>query len=174
MRVGVPASYVPFDPFRTCPTRLMLMNMASVEPGSEKLQIMSDQECVKLLRTHDLGRIAVIDRDLRPLIFPVNYFFDEGVVVFRTAPGTKLALAPGANVCFEIDSFDPDSGDGWSVLVKGIAHDVTQPRGAPTGRLRFWPVHPMAPGAREHWIGIWANEITGRKFRARRQLARQT
>ena len=144
----------------------MLVTMATVEPGSEKLEVMADQECVKLLRTHDLGRIAVIDRDVRPLIFPVNYSFDEGVVVFRTAPGTKLALAPGAYVCFEIDSFNRDTGVGWSVLVKGIARDVTQPRGAPTGRMRFWPVHPAAPGAREHWIGIWANEITGRRFRA--------
>lgn len=150
------------------------MAMAAAEPGSEQLEVIADGECVKLLRENDLGRIAVIDRDVRPLIFPVNYFFDEGVVVFRTGPGTKLALAPGAYVCFEIDSFNRDTGVGWSVLVKGIAHDVTQPRGAPTGRLRFWPVHPVAPGGREHWIGIWANEITGRKFRARRQIARQT
>ena len=139
--------------------------MSDIEPGPKQLEIMSDAECVKLLHSHDLGRIAVVDRDVRPLIFPINYFFDEGVVVFRTAPGTKLALAPGAYVSFEIDNFHRRTGSGWSVLVKGIAHDITQPRGAPTGRMRFWPVHPAAPGAREHWIGIWANEITGRKFR---------
>ncbi|HET6309661.1 MAG TPA: pyridoxamine 5'-phosphate oxidase family protein [Candidatus Nitrosotalea sp.] len=130
------------------------------------LEILGDVECVKLLRSHDLGRIGLVDRQARPLIFPVNYFFDEGVVVFRTAPGTKLGLAPGAYVSFEIDSWDPDGGTGWSVLVKGIAHDITNPRGAPTGRMRFWPVQPMAPGTRQHWVGIWANEITGRKFRS--------
>jgi len=138
--------------------------MPDSRPG--QIEILSDAECVKLLRSHDLGRIAVIDRDVRPLIFPINYFFDEGVVVFRTAPGTKLALAPGAQVGFEIDSWDPDLGVGWSVLVKGIAHDITQPRGAPTARMRFWPVRPVAPGSREHWIGIWANEISGRRFRS--------
>jgi hypothetical protein len=106
----------------------------------------------------------VVDREVRPLIFPINYFFDEGVVVFRTALGTKLDLAPGAYVGFEIDGWDPDQGVGWSVLVKGIAHDITQPRGAPTGRMRYWPVHPVAPGSHEHWVGIWANEITGRRF----------
>lgn len=140
--------------------------MSDTAPGPRQLEIMPEAECVKLLRSHDLGRIAVVDRDLCPLIFPVNYFFDEGVLVFRTAPGTKLALAPGAHVSFEIDNFDRRTGIGWSVLVKGIAHDITEPRGAPTGRMRFWPVHPAAPGAREHWIGIWANEVTGRKFRA--------
>lgn len=128
------------------------------------LEVMRDAECVKLLRGHDLGRVAVVDPDGRPLIFPINYFFDEGVVVFRTAPGAKLQLAPGSHVCFEIDGWDRDGGSGWSVMVKGIAHDITDPRNAPTGRMKLWPVHPAAPGSREHWIGIWANEITGRKF----------
>ena len=141
------------------------MAMSETGPRPGQLEIMSDTECLKLLRSHDLGRIAVVDQDVRPLIFPVNYFFDAGVVVFRTAPGTKLALAPGAYVGFEIDNFDRQTGVGWSVLVKGIAHDITEPRGAPTGRMRFWPVRPAAPGVREHWIGIWANEITGRRFR---------
>jgi nitroimidazol reductase NimA-like FMN-containing flavoprotein (pyridoxamine 5'-phosphate oxidase superfamily) len=136
------------------------------EPQSGELEILSDAECVKLLRSHDLGRLALVDRAVRPLIFPVNYFFDEGVIAFRTAPGTKLDLAPGAHVGFEIDGWDPGQGIGWSVLVKGIAHDVTHPRGAPTGRMRFWPVRPMAPGSREHWVGIWADEITGRRFRS--------
>ena len=129
-----------------------------------KLEVVSDAECTKLLRSHDLGRIAVVDRDGCPLIFPVNYFFDEGVVVFRTGPGSKLNLAPSKPVSFEIDGWEPDTGVGWSVLVKGIAHDITEPRGMPIARMRFWPVQPLAPGSREHWIGIWVNEISGRRF----------
>jgi nitroimidazol reductase NimA-like FMN-containing flavoprotein (pyridoxamine 5'-phosphate oxidase superfamily) len=136
--------------------------MLDLRPG--QLEMLGDQECATLLRSHDLGRIAVVDREARPLIFPVNYVFDEGVIVFRTAPGSKLDFAPGACVSFEIDGWDPERGVGWSVLVKGIAHDVTSPRGAPTGRMRLWPVRPMAPGSREHWVGIWADEITGRRF----------
>ena len=138
--------------------------MPGPRPG--ELEILGDEECVKLLRSHDLGRIALVDRNVRPLIFPVNYFFDEGVIVFRTGPGAKLDLAPGAHVSFEIDGWDADEGVGWSVLVKGIARDVNSPRGAPTGRMRFWAVRPMAPGSREHWIGIWADEISGRRFRS--------
>lgn len=132
----------------------------------EEVEVLRDNDCIKLLRAHDLGRIALLDKEARPLIFPVNYFFDEGVVVFRTAPGTKLGLAPGTHVSFEIDGWDPVEDVGWSVLVKGIAHDITQPRGMPTARMRYWPVRPRAPGSREHWIGIWANEITGRRFRS--------
>lgn len=128
------------------------------------LEVMSDAECVEKLRSNDLGRIGLVDQDARPLIFPVNYFFDEGAIVFRTAPGSKLDLAPGAYVCFEIDGRDPESETGWSVLAKGIARDVTHPRGAPTDRMRFWPVKPAAPGSREHWIAIFVGEVTGRKF----------
>lgn len=138
--------------------------MATTDPAREGLMTMPDAECVKLLRANDLGRIAVVDPQGRPQIFPINYFFDEGVVVFRTAPGTKLDLAPGAIVCFEIDGWDRIAGEGWSVMVKGIAHDITNPRSAPTGRMKLWPVQPAVPGSRESWIGIWANEITGRKF----------
>ena len=139
------------------------------EPRSGQLEILDETECVKLLRSHDLGRIAVVDQNVRPLIFPVNYFFDESVVAFRTAPGAKLQLAPGAHVSFEIDGWNANKGIGWSVLVKGIAHDITHPRGAPSGRIRFWPVRPAAPGSREHWIGIRANEITGRRFHSEPQ-----
>jgi nitroimidazol reductase NimA-like FMN-containing flavoprotein (pyridoxamine 5'-phosphate oxidase superfamily) len=139
--------------------------LSSQSPDAGQLTRMPDSECVKRLRSTEIGRIGLVDREVHPLIFPVNYFFDEGVVVFRTGPGSKLDLAPGAHVCFEIDGWDAASGVGWSVLVKGIAHDITQPRGAPTGRMRFWPVAPLAPGPRGNWIGVWANEISGRWFR---------
>ena len=136
-----------------------------LSPAPGQFEAMPDAECVRRLRSHHIGRIGLVDREVRPIIFPINYFFDEGVVAFRTGPGSKLDLAPGAHVCFEIDGWDPDTGIGWSVLVKGIAHDITHSRGAPTGRMRFWPVLPLAPGSREHWIGVWADEITGRWFR---------
>jgi nitroimidazol reductase NimA-like FMN-containing flavoprotein (pyridoxamine 5'-phosphate oxidase superfamily) len=137
------------------------------EQVREPLEVMPDRDCVILLRSHDLGRIALVDEQNMPLIFPVNYFFDEGVVVFRTGPGSKLNRVPGAPVCFEIDGWDQETGVGWSVLAKGIAHDITDSRGMPTGRMKLWPVHPVAPGSREHWIGIWVTEITGRRFQTK-------
>ena len=138
---------------------------SNLNPRPGQLEAMPDAECVKRLRSSDIGRIALVDHEVRPVIFPVNYFFDEGVIAFRTGPGSKLDLAPGAPVCFEIDGLDQDTSIGWSVVAKGIAHDITEPRGAPTGRMRFWPGQPLAPGSREHWIGIWVDEITGRWFR---------
>jgi nitroimidazol reductase NimA-like FMN-containing flavoprotein (pyridoxamine 5'-phosphate oxidase superfamily) len=128
------------------------------------LEDLSDTEATRHLREGKLGRIALVDHQSKPLIFPVNYFFDDGLIAFRTAPGTKLDLAPGAHVAFEIDGWDEAAGEGWSVLAKGIAHDFTHPRFAPAARIHYWPVSPAAPGVKHHWIGIVVTEITGRHF----------
>jgi nitroimidazol reductase NimA-like FMN-containing flavoprotein (pyridoxamine 5'-phosphate oxidase superfamily) len=135
--------------------------------SAEEIEVMPPRECLRLLGTKHLGRLGIVDRDVRPLIFPVNYIFDDGVVVFRTGVGSKLDLAPGSPVCFEIDSWAAGAGIGWSVLVKGTAHDVTEPRGMPISRIRNLPVRPAAPGRRDHWIAIEAEEITGRRFNTR-------
>jgi hypothetical protein len=66
-------------------------------------------ECHKLLAERHLGRLALTDPD-EPVIFPVNYVLDEGAVVFRTDPGSKLdAIAGGARVAFEVDAVDEGS-----------------------------------------------------------------
>jgi len=50
------------------------------------------------------------------VIFPVNYALDEGAVVFRTDPGSKLdAMAGGARVQFAVDE---GSRTGWSMVVR--------------------------------------------------------
>ena len=130
-----------------------------------ELEVMPDLDCVKLLQAHQLGRVAMVDHECRPEVFPVNYFFDEGIVVFRTDPGTKLDLSPGARVAFEVDGWDPDSATGWSVVVKGISHEMKDLSDARARRIRLWPVRPAVERARDHWIGIWANEITGRRVK---------
>jgi uncharacterized protein len=79
-------------------------------------------ECWALLRSHDVGRLAVsIARE--PDIFPINYVVDRQTIVFRTAPGTKLtASILGRAVAFEIDGLDDRVA--WSVVVKGRAIQV--------------------------------------------------
>ena len=135
---------------------------AQVEPAG--LEVMSDRECLQCLRSHNLGRIAFIDSTGHPAILPVNYYFDEGIIAFRTNPGRTLDLAHGVHVDFEIDGWDPAGGSGWSVVVRGMARAIGKETDTKASRLRYWPVRPAAPGTRDHWIGIWANQITGRRF----------
>ena len=70
--------------------------------GNRSLQELTVEECYLLLETQQVGRLGV-NAEHYPLIFPVNYALDRGVIVIRTHPGTKLAAASHANVTFKVD-----------------------------------------------------------------------
>ena len=56
------------------------------------LELLDEDEALELLRHGEVGRVGVTIGAL-PAIFPVNYRLLDGAIVFRTAPGTKLAAA---------------------------------------------------------------------------------
>ena len=116
----------------------------------DRWQELTDDECRKLLGMRHLGRLALVDAD-GPVILPVNYTLDEGSVVFRTDPGSKLdAAAAGATVAFEVDAADERDRTGWSVVVRGQAGEVSEP--ADLERLRALPLYPWAPGAKARYV----------------------
>jgi len=131
---------------------------------TRELEEISESECLRLLRGHALGRIAVVV-DKKPQIFPVNYALQDRLIVFRTAPGTKLSYAPSSDVAFEIDEYNPESGVGWSVIVQGVAQDATTAVDDLSWTARSAMPHPVAPGARTHRVAIDSQRITGRRFR---------
>jgi uncharacterized protein len=89
------------------------------------MQELTNSECWQRMRDALFGRLAVV-LDGRPDIFPVNHVVDRGSLVFRTEAGTKLLGAVGQAVAFEVDGYDDASGEAWSVVVKGRAHEVRQ------------------------------------------------
>ncbi|HEY7199164.1 MAG TPA: pyridoxamine 5'-phosphate oxidase family protein, partial [Candidatus Dormibacteraeota bacterium] len=99
------------------------------------IEVLSEQECLALLRSRRVGRIG-LTREGQPLIFPVNYVADDRAVVFRTSPGMKLDRAPMARVAFEIDEVDQAAGVAWSVLVQGVAYEITSTLDELSERLR--------------------------------------
>jgi nitroimidazol reductase NimA-like FMN-containing flavoprotein (pyridoxamine 5'-phosphate oxidase superfamily) len=129
-----------------------------------ELQEISETECLRLLRRHSLGRIAVVVEG-QPQIFPVNYALQDRIIVFRTAPGTKLSYAPLSRVAFEIDEYNSESGVGWSVMVQGVAQDATTALDDLSWTARGAMPHPVAPGVRTHRVAIDSQNITGRYFR---------
>ena len=97
----------------------------TTNPSSGATVELSASESWGLLREQLVGRLAVVSNDdPQPDIFPVNYIVDHGSIVFRTAAGTKLAAAVDRPVAFEVDGYDPASGEAWSVVVKGTAREV--------------------------------------------------
>jgi hypothetical protein len=118
-------------------------------------------ECWQLLRQAPFGRLAVL-RDGRPDIFPVNQVVDRGSLLFRTDPGTKLIAAVGQQVAFEIDGYDPESGEAWSVVAKGRAHEVRQLHEViDTVAL---PLFPWQGGTKPHFVRIEVESVSGRRF----------
>jgi uncharacterized protein len=120
-------------------------------------------EAVDLLQLHAyVGRIGFVV-DGQPLIFPVNYLADGDSIVFCTEPGTKLsAIAAGAPVVFEVDDSRALYHSGWSVVVTGTAHEITDE--GQLDELRRGPLHSWATRSSAHWVRISIEEITGRRI----------
>ena len=91
---------------------------------ADALEILSTNECLRLLGTRSLGRIGLSAAAL-PLVLPVNYVLIDGVIVIRTRRETALATATrDAVVAFEVDDHDAASDLGWSVMIQGRAHET--------------------------------------------------
>ncbi len=127
-------------------------------PGTVYL---TEAECWSLLHQHVVARLAV-DIAGRPDIFPINYIVDDGSIVFRSGAGTKLAGAVlGRHVAIEIDGLDVD-GSVWSVVVKGIAREVTEM----TERFEIdeLPLYPWVTSQKPNFVRIEPHLTTGRRF----------
>ena len=83
---------------------------------------------MRLLASVRLGRIVFTHRALRA-IRPVNHVLHGKDIVIRTHPGAAIVAytgpASGVVVAYEADAIDPGTGFGWSVIVTGIARQVT-------------------------------------------------
>jgi nitroimidazol reductase NimA-like FMN-containing flavoprotein (pyridoxamine 5'-phosphate oxidase superfamily) len=135
--------------------------MPGADPIYEELPV---DECLELLRAHQVGRIAVVI-DGHPIIFPVNYAIDGDAVVFRTDPGSKLSGAAMGRVAFEVDAVDESARAGWSVIVQGSGSEITGALDRRSEQLRQLEVQPWVPGERARWIEILPLSITGRRLR---------
>lgn len=113
------------------------------------------------LRDADVGRLAVIVDD-RPEIFPVNFLVDHGTVVIRTALGTKFTGAVGHFVAFEVDGYDAEAGNAWSVVLKGEGLEVN--RLYDVLDVIELPLFPWHSSPKSHFLRIEPHSITGRRF----------
>jgi uncharacterized protein len=137
---------------------------ADAHPDSA-MGTLSREECLGLLASGGVGRLAVNTEGEAPVIRPVNFVFDppSQSVAFRTAAGSKFhALVRSRGAAFEIDGSDPTSRTGWSVIIVGVAEEVTS--GADIRRLEAHGVLPWAPGDKPHWMRIRARTVSGRRI----------
>jgi uncharacterized protein len=123
------------------------------------------EECLDLLRTNIVGRVA-LSTPVGPRIVPVNYAMYGDAVVFRTAPYSELGTYGwNAELAFEIDHLDYENHQGWSVVVYGRGQLVEDPDEVSEIR-RSWDPRPWAEGQRNLYMKLIWHNITGRRIGA--------
>ncbi len=101
--------------------------MFSMKFDRNCLEILTRADNMRLLESTSTGRVGVSIGAL-PVVLPVNFAVVDGAIIIRTTAGTKLdAAITNLVVAFEIDGVDPVVHGGWSVLVQGVAEEVTDP-----------------------------------------------
>jgi nitroimidazol reductase NimA-like FMN-containing flavoprotein (pyridoxamine 5'-phosphate oxidase superfamily) len=129
-----------------------------------KMGVIDDDACIELIESTPIGRVAfVVDDEI--LALPVNFKWYENSIVFRTLDGQKLAAAANEQkVCFEVDQWDAQSRSGWSVIVQGVAREVTN--WAEEAQLDQIGLVPWAKAEwRPIWVRIEPSLISGRVLR---------
>lgn len=129
---------------------------------------LDEDECWNLLSRCVVGRLAVVVEG-KPHIYPVNFTVDGARVLFRTAPGSKLAdLRTHPDVAFEVEEYDDTSAA--SVVVHGTAKRLELQRDiddADALELTSW-----IPTLKYRWVQISPTSITGRRFQRGPEPAR--
>jgi nitroimidazol reductase NimA-like FMN-containing flavoprotein (pyridoxamine 5'-phosphate oxidase superfamily) len=129
------------------------------------LEVLGREECLQLLATVTIGRVG-ISLGALPTILPVNFRLVGEEVAFRTAMGTKLdAATRNAVVAFEVDDLDPIYHSGWSVVIIGVAREVTD--AAELARFERARIPRWAPVGSERVIAISTQTVSGRRIAAR-------
>ncbi|MFE4592501.1 pyridoxamine 5'-phosphate oxidase family protein [Streptomyces laurentii] len=132
------------------------------EPRRRTVELDGD-EALRLLSGVPLGRI-VFTRQALPAIRPVNHLVDGGDIIIRTHEGAALTLqaqqagARGVVVAYEADDIDLTARLGWSVVVTGYCHLVTDPEEAARYRAIL---KPWTDQRSDHVVRIQPDLVTG-------------
>jgi hypothetical protein len=125
------------------------------------LEVLSRDECLRLLGSVPVGRIVFTDRAL-PAVAPVVFAVDGTSLVMRISEGSAVLAARDAIVAFEVDQLTGDMHAGWCVTVVGHAAEVNDP-----DRLRcFGQLGLPSPreGERARFLAVAVEIISGRRI----------
>ncbi len=128
--------------------------------GTGTIIELTPEDCWRALDSRAVGRLAVTAAGTVD-IFPVNYAVRDGMLYFRTAPGTKLLeLAINDRVAFEIDGYT--DAEAWSVVLKGRAERLE--RQSEIDAAETLALEPWLPTLKYRWVRITPDEVSGRRF----------
>ena len=131
--------------------------------STSSLDVLSRDECLRLLATAPIGRIVFTERAL-PAVRLVNFILRGDEIVIRTGEGCKLLSAVRhAVVAFEADEVDYRSAHrlerhGDRARARGNRSLPSSPA------LRGLLLASWAPGPREHLICVKVELVSGRRL----------
>jgi nitroimidazol reductase NimA-like FMN-containing flavoprotein (pyridoxamine 5'-phosphate oxidase superfamily) len=132
--------------------------------GGTYLEVLTREECLRLLPTVPVGWIAYCA--YRPQLVPVNFVVHGDEIVVRTGYGSKLAAAAhNLMMSFGVLQTDPLHRTGWSVTVTGRARLVSDRHDDLTD-LELGLSEVWAPGEKTSLISIGMREVSGRRILA--------
>jgi nitroimidazol reductase NimA-like FMN-containing flavoprotein (pyridoxamine 5'-phosphate oxidase superfamily) len=141
----------------------------SGRPGRRLVEPLDESECLRLIGAGRIGRLAYTGR-YGPTVLPVVYKLHEGSIVFHTFQDTfteedlRTGIAYAEyQVAFEIDQFDLEPFEGWTVVVMGPAHHVDTE--AERASIISAGAEPWPEAAYEHLIRVQPIRIGGRRVR---------
>lgn len=110
-----------------------------VGDGAPTFRELTRAESLRLLAGVGVGRI-VFSHQALPAICPVNHLVDGEEVILSGPIRAGLRSALDTVVAYEADHVDADGRIRWSVMVTGVARQVTAPQDAVRYRqvLRQW------------------------------------
>jgi nitroimidazol reductase NimA-like FMN-containing flavoprotein (pyridoxamine 5'-phosphate oxidase superfamily) len=138
-------------------------------PGPRVPERLDERECLQLIGAGRLGRLGYTGR-YGPAVLPVLYKLHQKSIVFRTIQDTfteedlRTGIAHAEyQVAFEVDQYDPETLDGWVVLVVGPAHHLdTEAERAP---IISAGDDPWPEAESEHLVRVQPTRISGRRRR---------
>lgn len=126
--------------------------------------VLSRAECFRLValaaRDHAVGRLAV-STETSPIVVPVNFGYHDGCALVRIGPGSLASLVPGRLVTVEVDGFDHQADEAWSVAVRGLAQVID---GSAMDRIAGTLPEPVVPIPGDLVLSIRGDVVTGRRF----------
>lgn len=131
------------------------------------MEHLTEAESLRLIAEAEIGRIGFTGR-FGPVVLPVNFAVLDGTVVFRTDSGSTIGedLHTGITdaeyrVAFEVDEIHSSDRTGWSVLIQGSAHFMTED--AERAAVERAGVDPWISGDKDVYIQIKPALISGRR-----------
>lgn len=134
------------------------------EPSEEHEERIPPDRCWSLMDQVRVGRLAAYDGD-QPLVAVVPFAVEHGDIVVGAKASLGLSGLFGRPVALEVSELDDDTEAGWSVVVRGVAYDITNTVDRRSERLQGVDVSCWCMDDIDGRIAIRPRDVQGRWLR---------